>query len=427
MKYQVIDIELSLFQQTLEDQDLRPILETAAIRASDTVRGNIRGNIDDESTIFVYRLPVVHNWSRFPLSLEACNKALKHKAQKNFINAQVVIWSEDYGVKLELISDPVGDFKTQAPNVADIRQAELIDSLQLDGVFFAHSGDALFDLPSKQYSDYFVRIGNLQSRQRFLSSAFFWSIEHLRAVRHVFCDTWSISTTSAIISKFLNLYRRVYGEQAIQQSTSWSFSPGYLPNNKTAKKLLREARDLAASKGGSLLVISSFYSSGNLEKSIASTLRKDKNESRVKMIAIYGAGETYDDTDLIMCRIDSFVQSKGLNGKRAERFPTTELLTVNPFTFFPDYRSPEVEKFKISDVRTFGDFFDSYKGSGVFSVHRNGQNFVFHSRDGGTYSSRHHTFHIDVTLLAQHPTFRSNLRKSLGPNIETFDCSNGCI
>lgn len=422
MKYQVIDIELSLFQQTLEDQDLRPILETAAIRASDTVRGHIRGNINDQSTIFVYRLPVVHNWTRFPLSLEACIKALNDKAQKNFINAQVVIWSEDYGVKHELFSDPTGEFKTQTPNIDDIRQAELIDLLQLDGVFFEHSGDALFDLPSKQYSDYFLRIGNLQSRQKFLSSVFFWSIEHLRDVRHVFCDTWSISTTCAIISEFLNLYRRIGGEEAIQQPTSWSFSPGYLPNNKTAKKLLREARGLAERKAGSLLVISSFYSSGNLEKSIARTLRKEKNDGRVKMVAIYGAGETYDDSDLVMCGIDSFVKSKGLNGKRAEKFPTTALLTVNPSTFFPDYRSPEVEKFKISDVRTFGDFFEAYKGSGLFSVHRDGQNFVFHSRDGGTYSSRHHTFHIDVTLLAQHPTFRSNLRESLGPNIETFDC-----
>lgn len=422
MKYQVIDIELSLFQQTLGDQDLRPILETAAMLASDKARGNIRGNVDDENTVFVYRLPVIHNWSYFPSSLKACVNALELKSQKNFINAQVVIWSEDYGVKLELVSDPNGEFKARKPSADDIRQAELIDLLQLDGVFFEHSGDALFDLPSKQYSDYFVRVGNLQSRQRFLLSVFFWTIEHLRAARHIFCDTWSISTTCAIISEFLNLYRKNGSEEAIQRLTSWSFSPGYLPNNKTAKKLLREARDIAVRKDGALLVVSSFYSSGNLEKSISEILRKDKDDGRVKMVAIYGAGEVYGETDLVMCSIEAFVKSKGLNGKRAERFPTSELLTVNPLTFFPDYRSPEVEKFKISDVDAFRDFFETYRGSGVFSVHRNGHNFAYQSRDGRTYSSRHHAFHIDATLLAQHPAFRSRLHESLVPTGEPFDC-----
>jgi hypothetical protein len=422
LKYQVVDIELSLFQQSLPDEDLRPILETAAMLASDKVRGNIRGNIDDENTVFVYRLPVVHNWSYFPDSLKACISALVLKSQKNLINAQVVMWSEDYGIKLKLVSDPNGEFRAKKLSAEDIRQAELIDLLQLDGVFFEHSGDALFDLPSEHYSDYFVRIGNLQSRQRFLSSVFFWATEHLRVVRHIFCDTWSISTTCAIISEFLNLYRKTGIEEMIQQPTSWSFSPGYLPNNKTAKKLLREARDLAARKGGALLVVSSFYSSGTLEKTISDTLRKEKNDYGVKMIAIYGAGEAYDQTDLVMCSIESFVESKGLKGKRAERFSTSELLTVNPLTFFPDYRSPKLEKFKISDVETFADFFETYKGSGVFSVHRNGQNFAFHSRDGGTYSSRHHAFHIDAALLFQHHAFRSSLLKSLAQTSEPFDC-----
>jgi hypothetical protein len=422
LKYRVVDIELSLFQQTLHDEDLCPILETAAMLASDKVRGNIRGNIDDENTVFVYRLPVIHNWRYFPDSLEVCVKALELKSQKNRINAQILMWSEDFNIKLSLVSDPNSEFKFKQLSASDIRQAELIDILQFEGVFFEHSGDALFDLPSKQYSDYFVRIGNLQSRQKFLSSVFFWTIEHLESVRHIFCDTWSISTTCAIISEFLNLYRKTESEDTISQPTSWSFSPGYLPNNNTAKKLLREAHDLALKKDGALLVVSSFYSSGTLERTISSNLRKGKKDGSVKMVAIYGASASYDDTDLVMCSIQSFVKSKGLNGKRAERFPTSELLTVNPSTFFPDYRSPKLEKFKISDVDTFASFFEAYRGSGVFSVHRNGQNFAFHSRDGGTHTSRHHAFHIDATILVQHRKFRSNLLKGLKQTNEPFDC-----
>lgn len=422
LRYLIFDISLSLYEQTLTDSVVRPFVVDNANESSDDARAAIRLNHGSGNSVLVYRLPVMRNWANFPESLEACIKILSSKAADNNLNAQIAVWSENFKIRYKILKDPNREFENEGVQLEKIRQAELIKYLDSEGVFLEHSGDALFDLPSNQFSDYFLRIGNLQSKRSFLAAVYFWSIEYLEEVRHIFCDTWSISTTCAILAEFLNLYRQPQILDTPERLTSWSFSPAYLPNSDIAKYLLLEAKDLANQKKGRLLVISSFYSSGKLEQAISQEILGSNEEEKPLLIAIYNSGKNFPNSILLMCDVEPLIAQKGLKGKSAERFPTTELLNVNALTFFPDYRVPEVNNFVLKDIDSSKNFFDTYKGEGIFSVHKDGQNFNYASRDSWKFKSRHHAFHIDADKLFKDSSFREKLNNILDTFSEPFDC-----
>lgn len=284
-----------------------------------------------------------------------------------------------------------------------IRQAEMLNFLSNKDVLFEHAGAALFELPSGQLSDYFVRIGNLQSRTGFFSAIFFWMVEHLKDVRHIMCDTWSVSTSAAVVADYLMIYNSAVVESRTR--VTWSFSPSYIPSSPHKEKLIFDAIHAVQRVGGKTLFLSSFYSSGGLEIAIADQLAEyDARDSSI-LIAIYSVMDTSAYSELVLCSLGAFLESRGLRGKKAQPSTGIEVLSVSSTSYFPDYRTAMVTPFIVKDIKEHSSFWKRYCGKQLFAVHRDGST----SSDMRHGNSRHHAYHVNLEAFFADEEFLKSL------------------
>ena len=359
-------------EQSLSDQELSVFAPVKARDAVHEARGMRRLERASEATVFVYRLPVMIDWEEYPKSLQAILTNLEETAVTNADNIQCVIWSESFSIHSSILTDPRTTELVNDVDLDAIRQEEFEGFLRKENVLFEHAGSALFLLPSEQVSDYFLRVGNLQSRQQFFAGTFFWMIEQLADVRHIFCDTWSISTTAAVSAEFLNTYRRC-SDGAPQMSVGWSFSPSYLPKSSLKSKLVFEAIYAAQQRGGQALFLSSFYSSGGLQEAIVDQLLEFDARDVARLVAIFAVGSAFEYTDQVLCDVSEIISGLGLKGKSGKYPAATPILEVSKVSFFPDYRNVETRPFLRKDIETHRDFLRTYVGRNIFSVHRDGK------------------------------------------------------
>lgn len=413
----IVDITLSLLEQSFDDEELSRFVSLKATEASQEVRSQLRMDVSKRDATVVYRLPVVRNWAKFPISLKHFKAKLLEAGAVNPDSAQYLLWSEDHRFEVKLLTTEDARFAANSLKLKDIQLHEMVGFLSKQDVLFEHGGNALFALPSSQYSDYFLRVGNLQSNHAFFSAVFFWLLPQLKDVQHIFCDTWSISTTAAVVAESLMTYRSSDPIRSTER-VSWSFSPVYLPSSNIKIELIQDALALAEQKGGKVLFLSSFYSSGRLEKEIVDqTLNLDRREL-AELVAIYAVGKRrFRYSSNILCNIKKLIKKRGLLGKKVERKLNSEVLSVSKVSFFPDYRSIERRPLIVPDIQKDSAFLDRYVGKRIFSVHRDGRNSV-HYVDG---SRRHHAFHVDLDALFSDVNFRSILAENL-TDLQSFDC-----
>lgn len=412
MPHVIIDIGLDLMEQSLADNELRGF---ASIKARDAVheaRGLRRLERANESTVFVYRLPVMIDWGSYPLTLEALLTGLNKVSETNSENIQWVIWSKKFTLQSQILTGLKENVSDHRIDLDLVRQEEFEGLLRHENVLFEHAGAALFLLPSEQISDYFLRVGNLQSKHQFFAATFFWMIEQLGEVQHIFCDTWSISTTAAVSAEYLNTYRREIGMPP-KQGVTWSFSPSYLPKSSLKSQLIFDAIYAARQADGHVLFLSSFYSSGGLQETIADQLLQFEARISARLVAIFAVGIKYEYTDQILCDVSKIVSNLGLKGKSGNYPVTTPVLEVSKVSFFPDYRQVETPAFLRKDIEQHKDFLRTFVGRGIFSVHRDGKSSP-HSPSG---QPRHHAFHVDLAMLFSQKEFHATLKEKLA------DCS----
>lgn len=402
MRYRVVDIQLDQFERDQEDAQLSVFSKLKTMEAAQKSRGLVRIGRESDETIFVYRLPAAVNWAKYPISLSAMIGGLKAASPAIASNVQLVIWTSDYQPMIASVSIPEGNDIWQhliADSVLSkdvllaIRQAEFLDFLSSPDVLFEHAGAALFELPSGHLSDYFVRIGNLQSRSGFFSAIFFWTIEHLKGVRHIMCDTWSISTSAAVVADYLMVYEG--STDGSLPRITWSYSPSYIPTSSHKERLIFDAVQAAKKLDGRVLFLSSFYSSGGLERAIVDQLADYDARDSAVLVAIYSVPNTSEYSELVLCSIGELLESRGLRGKEAEASSEVEVLSVSASSYFPDYRVPKVLPFVVLDIKEDADFWARYCGRRLFTLHRDGST-TSDTRHG---LRRHHAYHVALDKL----------------------------
>lgn len=408
MHFTIVDIVLSQVEQSFSDEELS---YSATIKVRDAVllaRNSRRVEKASSATIFVYRLPVMIDWSKYPTAFRAYMDELEDAKGTNPTNQQWVVWTEDFtskAAKLDKLERPVLEVGTL---LEAVRQQELQDFLSHEDVLFEHSGSAVFLLPSDQISDYFFRVGNLQSRHRFFSAVFFWTLDQLSEVTHILVDTWSISTTAAVCAEYLKTYRASQG-LARTTNVTWSFAPSYLPKSTLRSQLVFEALGAASRWGGKVLFLTSFYSTGSVQRVLTEEVEKLGARENCRMVAIFATGKAFEDADKILCDVAKYIADRGLLGKTGNFPRDVPVLEVSKVSFFPDYRRVEYRPFLRKDTDAHRGFIEACVGKDIFSVHRDGRTSP-HKHLG---RSRHHAFHVDLPKLFETSYFRERVRKSM--------------
>jgi len=141
-EYSVIDLDLRAFEQELGDEKLQYLANSMAVSASHEARKLLRLQRQGIEAIFVFRLPVMLDWSVFPKSLMALKTALRQEAQKFESNAQLLIWTSNFEQQYEFLNKP-GTF-LDTFDLDDLRQSEFLSLARTGDVLFEHAGAAQF-------------------------------------------------------------------------------------------------------------------------------------------------------------------------------------------------------------------------------------------------------------------------------------------
>lgn len=374
-----------------------------AMTAQDTAHDRRKKDIVSPRSDVIFRLDPSVNWANYPNLIEYIKSGLIKNSHRNEHNNQYLIYSLNYQHKIEVIYiyDGDGNFDDNE-KISNIKSDELHNFVHSTYSLFEHSGHAYFELPSKKFSDYFFRVGNIQTDNAFSYSIFFWLLPYAENVNSIFADTWSISTTAAKISKYLSRYR------STNILIPWEFSANYLPLADVGRGKLKEAIS-RLSKNEKLLFLSSFTSSGRLRESVNEVA--EGNTENLLYLSIFSSSSSGDQFGDSLCDIYKDLESRQLSGTFQEIPPPNKtIFEVHPRTYFPDYRKINIIPFSVKKHAIYKEFFEKYAGKGIMSVYKTGSTLSYHGSDGFSTKSRHHAFHVSASKLFDDDEFTVSFR-----------------
>ncbi|MEL7444388.1 MAG: hypothetical protein AAGK02_01075 [Pseudomonadota bacterium] len=396
MQYRVIDVPISrdvLFSDTAA---VDRAVATSTIDATEAAFSLRRRNRLKPFDTIVFRLSVDVDWSNHPEVTQAIIDGLSKRVGRNPENPQRALYSTNY--KPCIVDVRTGHELTPSDNalreIKLIKEHELFDIVMNSDALFEHSRSTLFGLPSGRLSDYFFRTGNLQISQQFTTAAFFWSLGRIKDVDHIVSDTWSISTTAARFADLLKKYSQ-------RDEVGWTYLSRYLPSSVEAiAEFRRTLGQLAEAKpsgerSAKLLFLCSFSSTGKLRDSVDALVAEFSELVVSEFISLFAADNEYQP----LCSINPVLKELGLSGSdHGVLEPNIRIRDINAASYFPDYRSPEPERFLVGDAKD-KEFFERYSGQGIFSVFRTGASGSYFSDSGADTKGRHHAFHVDAGNL----------------------------
>jgi len=321
-----------------------------------------------------------------------------------------VVYSKDgniFCVKLD------GDANDEGA-LARLRQHELTSLVKADGVLFFHGrGVARFRLPSGEFSDYFLRIGNIQKSRRAVTTVCFWCLPFSQRTRHVICESWTVSTIAGELAQFLNVYWA-------NAEHSWKVTSSYLEeypqggaadisvshatnfrigDSRHLRELLRREKD----NRDAILFLISASASGRLLKEVRDISEDFSEVGSIRPLVLYSIGAEIEE-DALLCDLRTYLEERGLR-YRIEKIDNDEsvpIIEVDPRTYIPNYRVTKKHPFSVLYHTKTDGFFERYSGNKIFSVNRIG-------RTSERSPGRHYSYHFDADKVLEHPAFTSGL------------------
>lgn len=352
----------------------------------------------------VYALDRRVDWASVPELLQAAIQQLKSEAsyKRNPKSYQWVLFSEAYNIKAVQTYVPANaDENLDGSGIISLAcKADMESMLTDDSVFFHHDRQAFFRLPSGEMSDYFLRVGNLQREQKNIERIAFWALPHISDVHHILCETWSISTTAAMIAQFIERYDS-------SRAVTWSYFSTYLPRNISDIQHLNELLSRSSTRESKLLFLVSATASGRIHEEYLKLARQANAVDRTKILTVYKLTDKPCEGDVIH-DLPEFLQGLGLRGTTvAAEIGSAPVIEIDESTYIPRYRGATTKPFSvIKQTKRAREFFERYSGNNIFSIARKG-------RTSKRTPGRHYTYHVDVQKLMRHPTFYARFREEI--------------
>ena len=325
------------------------------------------------------------------------------QAQRNPESYQWLVYSSGHRNFIVNSHTPMGRDAISVADATDLMKSFALERMIEDeGVFFHHRGDALFRLPSGDLSDFFLRVGNVQTDEDNMRTIAFWSLPYLKEVTHIMAETWSISTTAAYLAQFSSQY------SSAQMTVTWSFLSQYLPGSSTDLASLKSRLVETVEQNGRLLFLMSASGSGRLTQEVRKVIDDlGISERHAQILTLFSlSGDDWSEN--VIQSLGPLLRRHRLIGRQTEDTASSKaIISINPKTYFPDYRL--VTRTRFSAIRHPAEsrlFFHKYAGSGIFCIGRRGRT----SRES---PDRYHTFYVDFSRLLVHPAFASATKRAL--------------
>ena len=352
----------------------------------------------------IFRLNTDINWHLYEMVIASIENDIISCVRGRFAKPKIYLI---YSINFKLILRQLTKCKDteSVENIVRYLQSNELENIALNSSALYHqSGQHLYQLPSGEVSDYYFRVGNIQTEYKTLEKIWFWSLPYIGSLDHIICDTWSISTLAAFFATRLQSYSES------QNIIEWHYLSGYIGNDAYLQEEVRDSLVIAKEKGKSPLFLLSASSSGRTHTVVERFVKEiEFSSSGAALLTLY----SLSDQQLLgttLCDLHVLLSELGLSGFKdaAEIDPKGIIYEVNSNTYIPNYFDKRVHQFNVgkadnSHTSTSEKFFVKYAGKKIFSTCRDGKSNHLLS------SHRHHAFHIDVEALFESEAFYKSL------------------
>ena len=259
----------------------------------------------------------------------------------------------------------------------------------------------VYKVPSGNYIDKFLRVGNIQKNRQVLDAVFFWMLPYLKNCVAIVTDTWSISSIALNAARLLERYQK--NQHCIVEMFS-KYIEDPLHGHKSIIESLNN--QIKAHREGRVLVLFSVVRSGNSLKHSREIFNGFKKKN-IKFLAIYSLSKA-NQVETLCSGIQNFNTAKRKDNvvieiDQSSYFP---VIIKDKSLLIKDH-SKSREDWEIKEsAKKNKEFFDKYKGRNAVKIHRN-------VKDGRGKVLRHHAFYIEVESLLDVCHFRKKFRDKL--------------
>lgn len=286
--------------------------------------------------------------------------------------------------------------------INQLRHDELSEIVRKSEAIFNAGSNYTFRLPSRAFSNNFLRVGNIQTSRHNLDTLFFWMIPYLSGVNGILVDTWSISSIALNCSRLVARYN-----PKIQDGLKVEMRSSYVDGRaETKSQLLELIEHVSLGFNKPFLSIFSAAMTGRSMQNLISVLDSE-NYSRnlVRFLVLFRIGKNgvkingKSISELCNLSDRGLIEFSDLNKSQET------MIEIDRTTYFPVFVEEKEIKLTREVASANSLFFKRYGSSNGIRIHMD-------STVGGQFY-RHHGIYIDVLALIQHCQFKQQLETIL--------------
>jgi hypothetical protein len=301
-----------------------------------------------------------------------------------------------------LVDDPLYEAEREIILV-EIRQEELAMYAYHSNALLRTTGNRFFLAPSKRYCQHFMRVGNIQTSRSAIDAVFFWLLPWLKDCSAIIAESWTVSSTAINAARLLSRYDPHRHSRCRVDMLS-AYHENATSLHAEAEDIFRRVLPLPSDK---VLLLVSSCMSGNLIGQFREMFRTAGfNDSRWTSGTIYSLSQAHDVPSL--CDATRLVPDGAFGF--SEIIPdNASIIEIDRRTYFPLRIEQNKINLKRDQAAKFKDFFNAYRKTGLFCVHRN----CYEHKGGTSRYLRHHAIDLDIGAILECEPFASKFRESV--------------
>jgi hypothetical protein len=394
--------------------------EKAVVGVLDTAFDQRRDGSLDERSPIVFQFDARSTVD--PRLLKRFGAAAKQEGDRNPNNVVAALYLNRWRIEADLyhaIQTTAAGF-TPLHLIEAVRSSVFRNMILSSGALYRAPTKHFFRLPSGGYSDHFVRTGNIQSHRSNLDTVSFWMAPHFQGSDLAISESWTISTLTYHVCRYIEEYRARLDSEAtvasglkslfrVRKPDAKKITPAYLSTHygKLESKIFEvsSVSDQFGERPKKTTFLYSARFSGREQREVqqavsASSLSPAQSNS---LVVFDMALDPIDRNYLYAPRFED----AGFVVRTPEKNDEFRAIDINGRTFFPDYDTKGVSGIlRSAHVAPVKSFFERYAGEGIFLVHRTTKSSPLHGE-------RHHAFYIDFSKLLSNAIFQMRLSAKL--------------
>lgn len=298
-----------------------------------------------------------------------------------------------------LSNDPLLDVDRKTL-LDSIRQQELAMYALSSNALLRMTGNRYFRAPSLKYCQCFMRVGNIQTSRSAVDAVFYWLLPWLKDCSAIIAESWTVSSAVLNAARLLVRYDPDNHPRCRVDMLS-AYHDRSAPLQFEAEEILRRVLPRETDK---VLILVSSCMSGGLVNKLKETFRAaDVHDTQWECATLFSLGSSHQVPAL--CDATQFVSDDGF--KFYEELPENgRVFEIDRGTYFPLRIEVLPVELKKVDADQSKYFFDAYKNTKLFCVHRE----CYEQRGGRL---RHHAIDLEVSAILELEPFATRFAESI--------------